>query len=89
MSDLKTHFDNCNVSAVAIPHSQLKNRTTTGVKSPRSRPAILWLLSKGKTTNNWKAVGNKLRIVPFRNKLDCDNGRKNSKPQIPPHTTRE
>jgi len=86
---LITHFDNCNVSAVAIPHTQLKNRMTTGVIRPRSRPAILWLVSSGNTTNSWNAVGNKLSIVPFKNKFDCDNGRKNSMPQMPPQTTRE
>ena len=62
---------------------------TTGVKKPKSIPAMLWLLNSGNTTNNWKAVGNKLSIVPFRNKFDCDSGRKNSMPQMPPQTIRE
>jgi hypothetical protein len=81
------HF-NFIVTAVTAPHTQLKNKTNAGVNNPNSRPAIPLFAFIGKTTNNWIAVGNKLKIAPLKRILDFNIGRKNMSPQSPPQTMR-
>ena len=73
-------------SAAVKPQTQLKNRTSSGVNTPSSSPAIPLLALNGNTMNSCTIVGNRLNTLPLKNTFDFNMGRTNNTPQMPPQT---